>query len=119
MGNTGTIIGIGIDLCDWHRVPKFDADHPFYRMMSDGEIDYCNSRANPYKHFAACFAAREALIKALKGYQPWMAKVEVLREKGGAPILIGPIPDGLDIKMSISYEGSLSTAIILVASRNK
>ena len=119
MGNTETIIGIGIDLCDWHRVPKFDASHPFYRMMSDGEIEYCLSKANPYKHFAACFAAREALIKAMKGYQPWMAEVEVLREKSGAPILNGPIPDGLDIKMSISSEGSISTAIVLVAGTNR
>ena len=59
------IRGIGIDLCDISRMEKAISQKGFCeRVFSSEEIAYANSKAAPASHFAAAFAAREALAKA-------------------------------------------------------
>jgi holo-[acyl-carrier protein] synthase len=47
------------------------ARHPTMRtrVFTSEEIDYCDSRARPAESYAGRFSAREAVIKALGGYQ--------------------------------------------------
>lgn len=64
------ICGIGLDLADIDRVALLLRRHPERaraRLFTDGERDYCDRRADPSRHFAARFAAKEAAYKALAG----------------------------------------------------
>ena len=59
------IRGIGIDVCDISRMRKAVSREGFCkRVFSEEEITYAESNADPAAHYAAAFAAREALSKA-------------------------------------------------------
>ena len=59
------IKGIGIDLCDIERMKKAAARAGFVeRLFSKNEIAYAGDRADAALHYAAAFAAKEALAKA-------------------------------------------------------
>ncbi len=59
------IRGIGIDLCDIERMKKAVAREGFVkRLFSEGEIAYAKDKADAASHYAAAFAAKEALAKA-------------------------------------------------------
>ena len=62
------IIGIGIDIVDLDRFQRMLDRHGkrfLAKTFSEEEIAYCQSRKNPAQHFAARFAAKEAVFKAL------------------------------------------------------
>ena len=58
---------VGIDLIEIDRVARALVRHPRFveRVFTQAERDYCLSRANPPQHFAARFAGKEAVGKAL------------------------------------------------------
>src|SRR5882724_3586392 len=62
-----SIIGIGIDLVDCvrieHSIERF-GDRFLKRVFTEGAIAYSQSMKFPARHFAARFAAKEALSKA-------------------------------------------------------
>ena len=83
------ILGIGVDLTPVSRMQRaFDA-HPERleaRLFTDGERAYCRKKAHAAQHFAARFAAKEALLKALhvpEGLR-WH-ELEVVNDGDGAP----------------------------------
>ena len=57
---------IGVDLIEIARVARA-LERPGFRerCFTQGERDYCDSRANPAQHYAARFAGKEAVGKAL------------------------------------------------------
>ena len=64
------IRGIGLDLADIDRIARLLGRHPErarVRLFTPGERMYCDRRAEPARHFAARFAAKEAAYKALAG----------------------------------------------------
>lgn len=64
------IRGLGIDLADIDRIRALLTRHPERarrRLFTEGERAYCDRRADPARHFAARFAAKEAAYKALAG----------------------------------------------------
>ncbi len=85
------ILGIGIDLTPVSRMAEAMARHPDRleaKLFTDGERAYCRARADAAQHFAARFAAKEALLKALK-VPPGLSwhELEVVCDEGGAPRL--------------------------------
>ena len=59
------VLGIGVDLCDIGRMKKAVAREGFaVRVFSKGEIEYAEGHGDPAAHYAAAFAAKEALAKA-------------------------------------------------------
>ena len=59
------IKGIGVDLCRISRMEKLlYNEHLLKRVFHQAEYDYAMSKANPARHLAASFAAREAFAKA-------------------------------------------------------
>jgi holo-[acyl-carrier protein] synthase len=88
------IIGTGVDIVEIPRIRKITESrtHRFIpRVFTPSEQLYCQAYRDPAPHYAARFAAKEALFKGLgtgwaKGVT-WL-DVEVLREGRDAPILV-------------------------------
>ncbi|MDQ2769453.1 MAG: holo-ACP synthase [Bacteroidota bacterium] len=61
------ILGLGIDLIETARVAeKLSRGRSFRdKVFAPAEIAYCDQMADPAQHYAARFAAKEALLKAL------------------------------------------------------
>jgi holo-[acyl-carrier protein] synthase len=87
------IIGTGVDLVEIARfrgVMERLKERFILRVFTPDEQQYCKGHRDPVPHFAARFAAKEALFKALgtgwaKGIT-WL-DVEVVRERPDAPII--------------------------------
>jgi holo-[acyl-carrier protein] synthase len=60
-------VRVGIDMIEIDRVARALGRHVRFaeRVFTDAERTYCLSRANPAQHFAARFAGKEAVGKAL------------------------------------------------------
>jgi holo-[acyl-carrier protein] synthase len=78
------VLGVGIDLIEIDRIDAVLDRRPRFaeRCFTEREAAYCRSRAFPAQHFAARFAAKEAVGKALGiGMTRWR-EVEVVRRTG-------------------------------------
>ena len=87
------IVGTGIDIAEVprirHAIQRF-GDRFVRRIFTEGEIRYCDSKANRVERYAARFAAKEAAMKALgTGWRRGVRWVdlEVVRETSGRPTL--------------------------------
>ena len=58
---------VGVDLIEIERIERALARHPAFRerVFTEAERTYCESRANPAQSYAARFAGKEAVGKAL------------------------------------------------------
>ena len=58
---------VGVDLIEIERVRRTLERYPGFRerCFTETERDYCDSRPNPAQHYAARFAGKEAVGKAL------------------------------------------------------
>ena len=88
------IIGIGIDLVDCNRIQnsieRF-GDRFLKRVFTAGEIAYSNSMKFPARHFAARFAAKEALSKAFGtgiGKSMGWRDLDVQKKESGEPFVM-------------------------------
>lgn len=86
------IKGIGVDIVEIERIQKaIDSkrDRFINRIFTSDEQEYCFGKPRPSRHFAARFAAKEAVSKALgtgkKGMR-W-TDVEVCRDGKGCPFI--------------------------------
>lgn len=119
------IKGIGIDLVDIDRFAEtLERDEGSFvkKIFTDNETAYCKSKPNPVQHFAARFAAKEALAKAVKtgwsGVFRWK-DVEVVNDPAGAPdvILHNELKDALknaSVHLSISHSDTAVTAVVVI-----
>jgi holo-[acyl-carrier protein] synthase len=74
------ILGTGIDQIETRRIAgKLEAEPSLKNtLFAAGEISYCESKAFPFQHYAARFAAKEAFMKALgTGWRNGMAFHEI------------------------------------------
>ena len=88
------ILGTGIDLVENARIAasieKF-GDHFLHRIFTANEIAYCAPKPNPVPHYAARFAAKEAVSKCFGcgiGKQLGWLDMEVTNDEAGAPHLV-------------------------------
>jgi holo-[acyl-carrier protein] synthase len=87
------IISIGIDIIEVRRVREVIRRTPRFveRVFTTAERAYCDERgAVAAQHYAARFAAKEAVLKALKtGWSGGIAwqDIEVVSLESGAPAL--------------------------------
>ena len=86
------MIGIGNDLVDIARFRKALERTPSLRerLFTEAERTYADARADPTERYAARFAAKEAVMKALGvGLgEIQMRDIEVQRAESGAPQLV-------------------------------
>jgi holo-[acyl-carrier protein] synthase len=82
------IIGVGLDATEIERVADLIdhyGDRFLHRVFTAGEIEYCRARRDFASSFAARFAAKEAVMKALgTGHSRgvFWTGVEVVRRYG-------------------------------------
>ena len=88
------IVGTGIDIAEVPRIREVIARHGerfLKRIFTEGEIQYCESKANRVERYAARFAAKEAGMKAIgTGWNHGVRwrDIEVARKPGGRPTLV-------------------------------
>jgi holo-[acyl-carrier protein] synthase len=85
------VLGVGVDLCEVDRMRRVLARTPGFaaRAFTDDEQAYCRARRDPAERFAARFAAKEAVLKAMGVGLGACAfrDIEVVRAESGAPSL--------------------------------
>jgi holo-[acyl-carrier protein] synthase len=124
------IVGIGVDLVKIDRIDKAGKNHGGFleRLFTDREREYCSRQKFPAQHYAARFAAKEAVLKAIG--TGWSAGIkwtdmEVLHGEGGGPIvnLTGRVKDLIDLKgvkqvfLSYSHDGGYAVAHVVLEGR--
>ena len=86
------ILGTGIDLIEIGRIKKAIerwGDHFLDHVFCKEEIDYARKQKNPFQHFAARFAAKEAVLKAIgdNAHVNWK-DIKILNVETGKPVCI-------------------------------
>ena len=120
-------IRTGIDIIEIKRVKQSieETEGRFCeRVYTQKEIEYCESKkAQKYQHYAARFAAKEAVFKAISSslqnkYDIGWKDIEVLNNDDGRPyvnILKTDIKiDDIDISISHCKEYAVSSVIFTI-----
>jgi len=86
------VIGVGIDAVSIERMRRATAATPRgerfrVRVFTEAERRVCDARRDPAESYAARFAAKEAVMKALgaEGISMAWRDIEVVRADSGAP----------------------------------
>lgn len=88
------ILGIGVDVVENERIASSLArfgERFLHRVFVEGEIAYCSPMKFPERHFAARFAAKEAVSKAFGtgiGATIGWRDIEVCRKPSGEPFCV-------------------------------
>ena len=119
------IQGIGIDIVDVSRIRTAIGawgSHLLKKVFTDVEIQYCTSKKNPYEHFAARFAAKEAVSKALEigwsGGFRWK-DVEIRNDPSGKPRVVlyehvNKLLAKSRVLLSLAHTGSTVVAVAII-----
>lgn len=115
-------IYVGNDIIEVERIKEAMKDKNFtIRVFTDNEIAYCEKKGrNKYQSYAARFAAKEAVFKAISPklrskFEISWKNVEILKEDGNRPFvnLIGVNIKKVKIDVSISHieKYAIATAV--------
>ena len=118
----------GIDIVSVRRIGRSieTQGQPFLdRVFTSREQSYCNSKRRKFEHYAARFAAKEAVIKTLKAKKKFpvdFREIEIAHEPSGKPkAVIGPaakkrfkLPSRSRIEISLSHERDYAIATALL-----
>ena len=118
-------IRTGIDIIEINRIKQSieETDGLFCeRVYTQKEIEYCESKKiQKYQHYAARFAAKEAVFKAISQlleskYDIGWKDIEILNDQSGRPC-VNLLKQGLDIgeiDISISHCKTYAVASVIV-----
>ncbi len=122
------ILGVGIDLVEVARIRQGvarEGDGFLDEFLTSGEIARCRARRDPFPSYAARFAAKEALGKALgtgvQGTMSWH-DLEVCAGERGAPFLrltgnaeAAAAARGVEsIHVSLTHDGAHAAAVVVL-----
>lgn len=121
------ITGLGLDVIEVERVgEKIDKQQGFRELVfAPAEIEYCEPKAHKHEHYAARFAAKEALFKALgTGWATGTAynEIVILGDDAGKPDIkfTGETAETLrhldlsKIKISLSHLKNIAAAVVVI-----
>jgi holo-[acyl-carrier protein] synthase len=121
------LIGLGIDMIEVERIAtNIGKDAGFKELVfSKNEIEYCETKANKFEHYAARFAAKEAFFKAMG--TGWMSgtafnEIEIRNDENGKPelILLGETAvavnqkGAIKISVSLSHLKTFASAVVII-----
>jgi holo-[acyl-carrier protein] synthase len=108
---------IGTDITEVTRIKKLLTAHGDFisRVFTEQEIAYCQRKKNKYQHFAARFAAKESVMKAIgRGWLQGInwTDIEVVNLPSGEPRINarGALKKLMKQKKITSFTVSLSHA---------
>jgi len=119
-------VKVGVDLIEIERVRRA-LERPRFRerCFTDAEREYCDSRANPAESYAARFAGKEAVGKALGcGVRFTWKEVEIVGRPKPGVRLTGRTAAFADkvragaIDLSMTHSRELAAAICIVSPRD-
>ena len=118
-------IKTGTDIIEIERIKQSieETDGKFCeRVYTKKEIEYCESKkAQKYQHYAARFAAKEAVFKAISqflesNYDIEWKEIEILNDENGRPYVNllkdNIILDGIDISISHCKSYAIANVVI-------
>jgi holo-[acyl-carrier protein] synthase len=117
--------GIGVDIIEIDRIRgsiERTGRQFLEKIYTPAEVDYCDAKAYRYQHYAARFAAKEALSKAIAtgwaGEFRWR-NVEITNDPSGKPgiTLHGSLREHLGsarIHLSMSHSESHVVAMVVI-----
>lgn len=120
------IFGVGTDLIEIDRIRQAIEKNPRFleKVYTEAEISYCQRKKNPWQSFAARFAAKEAVSKAMgTGLgRIGLHDIEIVQKPSGQPQVVCHgaaeaflLEHGLGnvhISLSHSAQFAIATAII-------
>ena len=89
-----SVLGVGVDIIETERVERSlerFRERFLHRVFTDGEIAYCQSMKYPARHFAARFAAKEAVSKAFGtgiGKAMGWRDIDIHKKRSGEPFVV-------------------------------
>ena len=121
-----SVVGLGMDVCSVERMRSIlsgpRGERFTRRVFTPSERQLCSARADAASAYAARFAAKEALVKALGGPPGlrWQ-DIEVTRADSGAPglVLKGVAQDevakrGAKIFLAITHDAGVAAATVIL-----
>lgn len=117
-------VGLGVDIVEIERIARVIERTPSFalKVFTEQERAYCDAKANSVAHYAARFAAKEAVCKALGtgilAHGVRMTDVEVTRDGRGRPLValhgaaarIAQEQGVLEVPLSLSYTHNVAVA---------
>lgn len=116
-------IACGTDIIEIDRVKKSIEKYESKfkeNLYTDREVEYCESRKlQKYQHYAARFAAKEAIFKAISkvlSNEYSLKDFEIVNDQNGKPevFLKTPIDEIENIDISISHCKEYAVAMVVV-----
>ena len=112
---------IGTDIVDVERI-KASLDNYsakfVNKVFNSEEQEYCNSKSNPEIHYSGRFAAKEAIIKAIKssGFDQEFSfkNIKIINHLDGSPYVKLDFKYKVDIKVSISHTQTHAVAFAIL-----
>jgi holo-[acyl-carrier protein] synthase len=89
-----TLLGLGVDIVETARISAALLRHGeafLHRVFTEGEIAYCAPMREPMPFYAARFAAKEAVSKALGtglGGEAGFCEIDIQRKESGEPFVV-------------------------------
>ena len=120
------ILGVGIDIIEVPRIARQLSEDVGLkrRLFTEREVAYCEGKRFEAQYYAARFAAKEALLKALgtglRGRMKW-TDIEIVNDDAGKPAILvsGRVEDlvgksGISrIHVSLSHVKDVASAIVI------
>ena len=120
-------ITTGIDIIEVSRIKdaiEEQKDKFLYKIYTENEIKYCsNTGKMEYQHFAARFAAKEAVFKAISEFieddeKEYWKKIEVVNDNNGRPnvnlkIKLSKTINSMDISISHIKELAIANVVVV------
>lgn len=110
---------IGVDCIEIKRFFKYKNDFYFLsKIFTEKEINYCKDRNNSCQHYAARYAGKEAVMKAIShfGIQLSPVQIEILNDTKGIPyVTINAEHCGkYKIRISLSHSDEIAIAFVVM-----
>jgi holo-[acyl-carrier protein] synthase len=119
-----TPMRVGIDLIEIRRIARALERHPGFRERCFTEVEraYCDAKPNPPQHYAARFAGKEAVGKALgSGVRFTWREIEIAGRPKPGVTLSGTTKAWADrvgagrIELSMTHSRELAQAVCVIS----